>query len=132
MKQVGNQSIDVLESVKRILVDEKPQNFEECIKWARLHFEEQYVNQIKQLLYNFPPEQTTSSGALFWSGPKRCPHPLEFDANNPTHLDYIVSAANLRAYVYDLPQNRDINAIKSYVSSLYIPKFTPKAGIYFY
>lgn len=26
--------------------------------------------------------QMTSSGAPFWSGPKRCPHPIEFDADN--------------------------------------------------
>lgn len=26
--------------------------------------------------------QKISSGALFWSGPKRCPHPITFDVNN--------------------------------------------------
>lgn len=26
--------------------------------------------------------QLTSSGAPFWSGPKRCPHALEFSTNN--------------------------------------------------
>lgn len=26
--------------------------------------------------------QLTSSGAPFWSGPKRCPHPLEFSTSN--------------------------------------------------
>lgn len=28
------------------------------------------------------PFQLTSSGAPFWSGPKRCPHPLEFSTSN--------------------------------------------------
>ena len=128
LKMTGNQPLEVLESVKKILIDDKPKNFEECIKWARNYFEEQYNNQIQQLLYNFPKDQVTSSGAPFWSGPKRCPHPLEFDANNTTHLDYIVSAANLRAFMYRIPQNRDRNAIKTYVSSLVIPKFVPKSG----
>lgn len=128
LKQAGTQPIEVLESVKKVLVDDRPANFEECIKWARFYFEEQYVNQIKQLLYNFPSDSKTNSGALFWSGPKRCPHPLEFDANNETHLDYIVAAANLKAYVYNIPQNKDREAIKAYVSSLIVPKFTPKAG----
>ena len=31
------------------------------------------------LVFSF---QMTSSGAPFWSGPKRCPHPIEFDADN--------------------------------------------------
>jgi len=26
--------------------------------------------------------QTTRSGAMFWSGPKRCPHALTFDPEN--------------------------------------------------
>ena len=72
----------------------------------------------------------TNSGAPFWSGPKRCPHPLKFDPNNDTHLDYVMSAANLKAYVYNIPQNRDRKAIKEYVSSLVVPEFTPKAGTY--
>jgi ubiquitin-activating enzyme E1 len=31
--------------------------FEECIEWARLKFEDDYVNEIKQLLYNLPKDQ---------------------------------------------------------------------------
>ena len=49
--------IEVLESVKKALVDERPKDFLACITWARLHFEEQYNNQIQQLLFNFPPDQ---------------------------------------------------------------------------
>ncbi len=101
------------------------------MKWARLYFEEQYNNQIQQLLYNFPKDYTTS-GTPFWSEPKRCPHPLKFDVNNKTHLDYIVSAANLKAFMYGLPQNRDRDSIAKYVSTLVIPKFVPEAGNYFY
>lgn len=49
--------LEVLESIKRVLVDERPFTFEDCISWACLHWEEQYHNQISQLLYNFPPDQ---------------------------------------------------------------------------
>ena len=69
---------------------------------ARLSFEELFANGIKQLLYNFPPEQLTKEGAPFWSGSKRCPHALVFDASNELHLNFIVTAANLRAHVYAL------------------------------
>ncbi len=122
--------LEILESIKRVLVDEKPNSFEDCVKWARLYFQQQYNNQIQQLLYNFPKDYTTMSGTPFWSAPKRCPHPLEFDVNNKTHLDYIVSAANLKAFMYGLPQNRDRNAIAKSVSTLVMPKFVPKAGNY--
>jgi hypothetical protein len=41
--------------------------------------------QIKQLLFNFPRDMVTSTGTPFWSGPKRAPAPLAFDANNSLH-----------------------------------------------
>ena len=62
LKLAGSQPLETLESVKRCLVDERPMNFEQCVHWARLHWQEQYHNQIKQLLFNFPPDQLTSSG----------------------------------------------------------------------
>lgn len=88
------------------------------MEWARLHWEDQYANQIKQLLFNFPPEQVTSSGQPFWSGPKRCPEPLVFDVNEPMHLDYIYAAANLRAEVYGIPQVRDRQKIAELVQQV--------------
>uniref|UniRef100_A0A1W7R9A6 E1 ubiquitin-activating enzyme n=1 Tax=Hadrurus spadix TaxID=141984 RepID=A0A1W7R9A6_9SCOR len=130
LKLPGNQSLEVLESVRRILIDEKIDSFEGCIRWARLYWQEQYHNQIKQLLFNFPLDQVTSSGAPFWSGPKRCPHPLQFDPHNDLHLDFIIAAANLRAYMYGLPPNRDRHAIQSYVKSVEVPEFVPRAGVW--
>lgn len=131
LRQPGASSVEIMEAVKRILMDERPANFEDCIRWSRLHFEEQYKNQILQLLYNFPPDQTTSSGAPFWSGPKRCPHPIDFDVNNDLHLNYIMSASNLKAFMYGLTdgQIRDPNVIKQMVSKVVVPKFQPKSGV---
>ena len=63
LKLAGSQPLEVLESVKRALVDERPRDFAACVAWARLHWQEQYHNQIKQLLFNFPTDQLTSSGA---------------------------------------------------------------------
>jgi len=42
------------------------------------------------------------SGAPFWSGPKRCPKSLVFDASNETHRDYVVAAAHLHAENYTI------------------------------
>jgi len=79
-----------------------------------------YCNQIKQLLFNFPSDQTTSSGQLFWSGPKRCPDPLTFDVNNPIHLDYVWASANLKAEIYGIPQIRDKSVVADIVSKIHV------------
>ncbi|XP_043470498.1 ubiquitin-like modifier-activating enzyme 1 isoform X1 [Leptopilina heterotoma] len=129
LKLPGVQPLEVLESVKVALIDERPKNFQDCVAWARCHWQEQYNNQIRQLLFNFPPDQVTSSGQPFWSGPKRCPEPLIFDVNNPLHLDYIIAGANLKAAVYGLPANRNREEIIQMAGNVHVPEFTPKSGV---
>lgn len=129
IKLPGIQPLDILESVKVALIDDKPKDFADCVKWARLHWQEQYSNQIKQLLFNFPPDQVTSSGQPFWSGPKRCPEPLTFDVNDSLHLDYIYAGANLRAEVYGIPQVRDRKVVAELVSQVHVPEFKPRSGV---
>ena len=73
-------------SLKKALVEDRPFNFEQCVRWARLLWEESFVNQSKQLLHTFPPEYTTSEGAKFWSGSKRLPTVLEFDVENVSYI----------------------------------------------
>ncbi|UXI15456.1 elongation of very long chain fatty acids protein [Sarcoptes scabiei] len=131
MKLPGNQPLEIGEAIKKVL-DKRPSSFNECVKWARLYFEQQYNHQIQQLLYNFPPNYTTTTGAPFWSGPKKCPHHIEFDINNPLHLDFVVAAANLYAYLYNIPQCANRSQIYEMICSIpaeEIPKFVPKQNL---
>lgn len=80
LKYSGQQK-EQIEQLVSFLVTNKPLTFEECIIWARLQFEEKYSNSILQLLYSLPKDSVTSTGQPFWSGPKRAPDALQFDAN---------------------------------------------------
>uniref|UniRef100_A0A8C4LDY5 E1 ubiquitin-activating enzyme n=1 Tax=Equus asinus TaxID=9793 RepID=A0A8C4LDY5_EQUAS len=104
------------------LVLQRPQTWADCVIWACHHWHTQYSNNIQQLLHNFPPQpgNLTSSGAPFWSGPKRCPHPLIFDVNNPLHLDYVMAAANLFAQTYGLMGSQDRAAAAILLKSVQI------------
>ena len=64
LKQSGNEK-QTLETLTEFLVTEKPESYEDCIRWGRMQFERQYHNAISQLLYNFPKDSTTSSGQPF-------------------------------------------------------------------
>ncbi|XP_067854572.1 ubiquitin-like modifier-activating enzyme 1 [Heptranchias perlo] len=123
------QALEILEGVYKSLVTDKPKSWADCLAWSRRHWQTQYNNIIRQLLHNFPPEQVTTSGAPFWSGPKRCPHPLEFDPNNTLHMDYVVAAANLYAENYSIPGCKDRAAIQKMLLSVNVPPFTPKSGV---
>ena len=93
--------LGTLEVLQDCLLDRQT-TFDECIEWARHEFQRRYDHAPRQLLYNFPLDHVDSNGVHFWSGAKRPPTPIEFDASNPMHLDFIASAAFLRAYTLGL------------------------------
>ncbi|KAM4663872.1 ubiquitin-like modifier-activating enzyme 1 isoform 1-T2 [Discoglossus pictus] len=129
LKLPGSQPLEVIEAVYKSLVMDRPKNWTDCVSWACNHWHTQYSNNIRQLLHNFPPEQLTSSGAPFWSGPKRCPHPLIFNTSTPLHLDYIMAAANLYAQSYCIAGSTDRTALVDILKSIKVPEFTPKSGV---
>ena len=129
LKQQGNE-IPTLESIRDFLVTEKPYNVDDCIVWARKQFENEYNNAIQQLLYNFPKDSTTSSGAPFWSGPKRAPDPLKFDPSNPTHMGFIVAAAHLHAFNYGIQGDSITESrCKKMMDDMIIPEFKPSSSV---
>jgi len=50
------------------------------------------------LLSIFPRDAKDKDGQPFWSGPKRAPSPIEFNADNDNHVGFVVAYANLIAY----------------------------------
>ncbi|XP_075993676.1 ubiquitin-like modifier-activating enzyme 1 [Genypterus blacodes] len=129
LKLPGAQPVEVLEAVYKSLVTDRPHSWAHCVAWASSHWRCQYSNNIHQLLHNFPPDELTSSGAPFWSGLKRCPHPLEFSTSNKLHMDYIMAAANLFAQTYGVPGSTDRAAVVKILQEINVPVFKPRAGI---
>jgi len=125
-KQSPGARLEILQNVKSCLLSDKPANFWQCVLWARLKFEEMYNNNIQQLLYNFPKDMITSTGTPFWSGPKRAPSAIKFNPADPLHMEFVVSAANLRAVNYGIPQNTNQAEIDKILRDVVIPEFTPK------
>ena len=119
-----NMKMEVLTNVFDLLVKDKPNNYGECIAWARLQFEELFSNRIKQLLHNFPADRVNAAGVPFWSGAKKPPTPLSFDMNDAMHMEFIVAMADLRALCYSIPSSAaDVAAIRSLLSNLSVPAF---------
>ena len=129
LRQQGNEKM-ILDSLKDFLVTGKPSDFNDCISWARMEFDKQYHNAIEQLLYNFPKDSKTSTGADFWSGPKRAPKALNFDPNDETHMGFVVHGAALHAYNYGIsvPKLKHEDFVKV-IDSMIIPEFKPDANV---
>jgi ubiquitin-activating enzyme E1 len=129
LRQQGNEKM-ILDSLKDFLVDSKPADYNDCITWARMEFQKQYHNAIQQLLYNFPKDSKTSTGAEFWSGPKRAPTALNFDPNDETHMGFVVHGAALHAFNYgiEVPKLSKADYI-NVLDSMVIPDFKPDANV---
>lgn len=128
LKYSGQQK-EQTEQIVSFLVTNKPLTFEECIIWARLQFERDYNNDIRQLLFSLPKDAVTSTGLPFWSGPKRAPDALTFNSNDPVHLAYIIAAANLHAFNYGLRGETDPAVFRKIVDAVIVPEFTPRSGV---
>ncbi|XP_066519656.1 ubiquitin-like modifier-activating enzyme 1 [Hoplias malabaricus] len=122
------EAVEVFEGVYNSL-NERPLTWRDCVTWARLQWENLYNNHIAQLLHCFPPDHVTSSGLPFWMGAKRCPHPLTFDLDNTTHMDFVVAAANLHGQIYGIEGSRDLQDIQTILGGVHVPAFSPKSSV---
>ena len=119
------------------LVAHRPRDFDDCIHWARDRFEEYFHNVIVQLLHVFPRDYKDKDGNPFWTGSKRPPTPLSFDAANPFHRDFVVFAAFLRAYCFGIipsefkpaDYEQQIQRIAEEAQRHTPPPFVPKTGL---
>ncbi|KAL4558393.1 hypothetical protein LXL04_036593 [Taraxacum kok-saghyz] len=133
MRTAGDaQARDNLERVLECLDREKCESFQDCITWARLKFEDYFSNRMKQLIFTFPEDAATSTGAPFWSAPKRFPRPLEYDVSDPSHLHFVLSGAILRAESFGIPipdWAKNPKKLAEAVDRVIVPEFQPKQGV---
>ena len=92
-------------------------------------------------MYTFPADYIDDKGHKFWSGAKRPPTPFHFDVNNESHLDFVTSAAVLRAYMFGIidseikgqgdasVESRQEEVRKVVAGLPPVKDFKPKAGV---
>mmetsp|Transcript_100648 Transcript_100648/g.285194 ORF Transcript_100648/g.285194 Transcript_100648/m.285194 type:complete len:1034 (-) Transcript_100648:329-3430(-) len=125
MEGTGTSQLTRLKCIKRML-DQRTGPFDMCVHFGVLEFQDKFHDGISQLLHTFPLDHRTSDGTPFWSGPKRPPAPIKFNAADPLHVEYVIAAANLYAANLGLPQLRDREAIVKLASGVEVAEFQPK------
>jgi ubiquitin-activating enzyme E1 len=97
-----------------------------------VRFEDYFSNRVKQLTFTFPEDAMTSSGAPFWSAPKRFPRPLEFSSSDSSHLNFLLAASILRAETFGIPipdWAKNPKQLAEAVDKVIVPDFQPKQGV---
>ncbi|VAI06669.1 unnamed protein product [Triticum turgidum subsp. durum] len=95
-------------------------------------FEDYFSNRVKQLTFTFPEDAATSTGAPFWSAPKRFPCPVQFSAVDSSHIQFILAASILRAVSFGIPipdWAKNMGNLADIVSKVAVPEFEPKSGV---
>ena len=87
---------------------------------------------MKQLTFTFPEDTVTSTGAPFWSAPKRFPRPVQFSTVDSSHIKFILAASILRAVSFRIPipdWAKNMDNLADAVSKVAVPEFEPKSGV---
>lgn len=125
-------------AVAAALGDDAVADWGGCVRWARLRFQELFHDRVAQLVHTFPEDAVTSTGARFWSAPKRFPTPLVFDAADAAHASLVQAAAVLKAQAYGIkdvpPEALDLTPagaafVASQAAKVEVPAFVPKEGV---
>lgn len=127
LKKEGNTTFQLqkLNDIKKLIEVAVSRDFNKCVQISVDKFTENFDHRIQQLLHNFPADYTNPDGSKFWSGSKRVPSPIHFDAEDPLHLTFVASNAILIADALSIkPLN--IQGIKEIAAKIKIPEFAPK------
>ena len=129
LKKEGNTTLQLtkLKSIKQHVVLAAEQNIDKVIEFAVLQYTENFDHRIRQLLYNFPEDYTNNDGSKFWSGSKRVPHPIPYDANEPLAFMFVKNYATILARALQIKGDLSDEHIKDVSSKVTIPAFVPKA-----
>ena len=128
LKKEGNTTLQLtkLKFIKEHVVLAAEQNIDKVIEFAVMQYTENFVYRIKQLLFNFPEDYKNNDGSLFWSGSKRVPHPIPYDANDELCFLFVKNYATILARALSIKGDLSDKHIKEVSSKVKIPEFQPK------
>lgn len=119
--------IDVVANIKQIC-ENYPRSYRDCINYGYKTWHKMFRDDIQQLIHKFPADTKTSEGVPFWTGTKKCPKPMSFDANSEFDVQFVTTFANLWANVFSVQIEND-QSITDYMKSLTPPTFVPSDDV---
>lgn len=113
----------MLESISDMLGMAGKVSLGDCVSWARNKFESLFNHRIRTILSLLPADKKDEAGQAFWSGTKRVPVPIEFSADDPLHMDFMLAATNLRAFLFRVPGTRSLDEIRALLAGVVVKPY---------
>ncbi len=124
--QTSSATVAALQSIKSLLELKQSADFSKCVAVALETFDHHFDHNIRNLMAVFPKDHFDSHGMPFWSGPKRAPDHITFDAKDDLHVGFIQAMANLVAFNLGLAEERDLEKVRAIVAALPPTPYVPK------
>lgn len=118
--------INTLQKCVDLIKLNQTQSFDACVALAVQQFNDFFDYSIRDLLFTFPLDAKDKEGNPFWSGPKRAPTAIAFDAQNPLHLNFVLPFANLIAVACGIPENRNATQVRDIAAAAKVPAYVAK------
>ncbi|EAX98592.1 ubiquitin-activating enzyme E1 family protein [Trichomonas vaginalis G3] len=103
------------------ILSKPPVNFPDCLKISMRRFYKYFVWRIEDILEALPPDHKDEEGHKFWTGSKRCPHPIEFDINSELHRTFVISFAKIWARMFSIEVKENENEIQNLLKNIEKP-----------
>jgi ubiquitin-activating enzyme E1 len=87
--------------------------WDDCVRWARLQFEQLFNFQIRELQRQFPTDGVDDKGLGIWTGARHYPQVIVYDPANEFHSSFIETASLLRARVSGVTPRTDAAVLAS-------------------
>ena len=128
LKKEGNTTLQLtkLKFIKEHVVLAAEQNMDKVIEFAVMQYTENFAYRIQQLLFNFPEDYTNKDGSKFWSGSKRVPHPIPYNADDELAFLFVKNYATILARALSVKGDLSDKHIKEVSSKVKVPPFVPK------
>ncbi|KPA84021.1 putative ubiquitin-activating enzyme e1 [Leptomonas pyrrhocoris] len=120
----------VLKNVNDALV-RWPTSAADCVRLARLLYQEHFNDGFRQLLHNIPLDKRNEDGQLFWSGAKKPPTPQEFDPSCEDDIEFVYHCTCLFAEIYQLsPFALSKEETAQMAAAVQVPEFVPRHAVF--
>ena len=117
----------ILSKIKKYISIINSSNFDNCIELAVNEYTENFDNKIKQLLNKYPIEHLNKDGSKFWSGSKRFPHSIKYNAEDDLCFLFVKTFSIILARTLGLNIKNDCDYIKKISKNIKIRDIDNKA-----
>ena len=122
-EEITSIKINKLKEIRNLLELINENNFDKILKQAVEIYYKNYDYNINMLLLEFPADYKNEDGTLFWSGSKRIPKVIEFNAYNEKCFNFVKYYSFLLAKCINIRINDDEKYIKQFIEKINLSNF---------